>query len=62
VANDGPCSPAEFALEAARLVGAAPSLVEVFAGGRNAPPIVTEPPLPHWRSALAEYIESARND
>jgi dTDP-4-dehydrorhamnose reductase len=62
VANDGICSPAEFALEAARLVGADSSLVEVVSDGRHAPPIVTDPPLPHWRQALAEYVESARYD
>ena len=61
VANDGVCSPYEFALEAARLVGADPSLVEPGSDPRLAPPIVTDPPLPHWRAALAEYIHSAHD-
>ena len=59
IANDGLCSPAEFALEVARLVGADPALIEVVSDRRDAPAIVTDPPLPHWRAALAEYIESA---
>jgi dTDP-4-dehydrorhamnose reductase len=59
IANDGVCSAAEFAREAARLVGADQSLIEVFSEPRNAPLLVTDPPLPHWRAALAEYIESA---
>ncbi len=59
IANDGLCSPYEFALEAARLVGADRSLIEACAGGRGAPPIVTDPPLASWRRALAEYIECA---
>jgi dTDP-4-dehydrorhamnose reductase len=59
VANDGVCSPAELAREAARLVGADPSLVEVVTDPRPASAIVTDPPLPHWRDALAEYIHSA---
>jgi len=56
VANDGLCSPYEFALEAARLVGADPSLIEPVSNPRLAPPLVADPPLPHWRDALAEYI------
>lgn len=59
IANDGVCSPAEFALEAARLVGADPALVEVVSEPRELPGLVTDPPLPHWRIALAEFIESA---
>ena len=61
VANDGVCSPYEFALEAARLVGADPSLVEPGTDPRLAPLIVTDPPLPHWRAALSEYIHSAHD-
>ena len=59
VDRDGVCSPAEFALEAARLVGADPALVEVVSEPRELPALVTDPPLPHWRAALAEFIESA---
>ena len=62
IANDGVCSPEEFAREAARIVGADPSLVEPVSHPRVVSPIVTDPPLPHWRLALAEYIESARYD
>jgi len=61
VANDGICSPYELALEAARLVGVDPSLVEPGSDPRLATPIVTVPPLPHWRAALAEYIHSAHD-
>ena len=56
IANAGLCSPYEFALEAARLVGAEPSLVEAVSDPRLAPPISADPPLRHWRDALAEYI------
>ena len=59
VANDGVCSPEEFAREAARLVGADPSLIEPLSDPRHAPPLAAEPPLPHWRAALAEYIIGA---
>ena len=62
IANDGVCSPEEFAREAARIVGADPSLVEPVSDPRVVSPIVTDPPLPHWRLALAEYLESARYD
>ena len=56
IANGGLCSPFEFALEAARLVGADPSLVEAVSDPRLAPPLAADPPLRHWRDALAEYI------
>src|SRR5205085_5371644 len=56
VANGGLCSPFEFALEAARLVGADPSLVEAVSDPRLAPPLAADPPLRHWRDALAAYI------
>jgi dTDP-4-dehydrorhamnose reductase len=62
VANEGVCSPYEFACEAARLVGADPSLVESASAPHVVSPIVTDPPLAPWRLALAEFIESARYD
>ena len=42
--------------------GADPSLVEPVSDPRVVSPIVTDPPLPHWRRALADYVESARYD
>jgi dTDP-4-dehydrorhamnose reductase len=66
VANDGVCSHELFAREAARIVGADPALIDVVSEAdlRRTPrprstAIVTDPPLPHWRDALAAYIESA---
>ena len=56
IANSGLCSPYHFAIEAARLVGAAPSLVEAVSDPRLAPPLAADPPLRHWRDALAAYI------
>ncbi len=66
VANDGVCSHQLFAREAARIVGADQSLIDVVHESDlhrtprpRSTPIVADPPLPHWRDALAEFIESA---
>ncbi len=63
VANEGLCSHELFAREAARIVGADPALIDIVSEAdlRRTPrprstPIVTDPPLPHWRDALAAYI------
>ena len=63
VVNAGVCSNATFALEAARLVGANPDLVESIStnAGHQAPrppytPLFMPRPLREWREALAEYV------
>ena len=63
VVNAGVCSNATFALEAARIVGASPDLVESVSTRvvHQAPrprytPMAMHRPLRDWRAALAEYI------
>jgi dTDP-4-dehydrorhamnose reductase len=65
VVNGGVCSNETFALEAARIVGADPQLVErastkaVHAAPRpRYTPLLASPPLRDWREALAAYIDS----
>jgi dTDP-4-dehydrorhamnose reductase len=65
VVNAGVCSNATFALEAARIVGASPQLVEsastksVHAAPRpRYTPLLASPPLRDWREALAAYIDA----
>ncbi|HUP47020.1 MAG TPA: hypothetical protein VM779_16050, partial [Thermoanaerobaculia bacterium] len=64
VVNEGVCSYETFALEAARLVGADPALIERITEAdmrRAAPrprwtPMESVPPLRSWQEALAEYV------
>ena len=65
VVNGGVCSNESFALEAARIVGADPRLVERAStkAVHEAPrprytPLFASPPLRDWREALAAYIDS----
>jgi dTDP-4-dehydrorhamnose reductase len=65
VVNAGVCSNATFALEAARIIGADPQLVEEVSTTEvhHAPrprytPMIGSLPLRDWREALAAYIES----
>src|SRR5439155_22497387 len=65
VVNDGVCSNATFALEAARLVGASPHLVETVstreahrARRPRYTPLRATQPLRDWREALSEYISA----
>ena len=65
VVNGGVCSNETFALEAARIVGASPQLVEpastkiVHAAPRpRYTPLRASPPLRDWREALAAYIDA----
>ena len=65
VVNAGVCSNESFALEAARIVGAAPHLVDSASTGEThrAPrprytPLLAMPPLRDWREALAAYISA----
>ena len=65
VVNAGVCSNETFALEAARIVGASPHLVEpastksVHAAPRpRYTPLLASPPLRDWREALAAYIDA----
>jgi|SRR5436190_8390071 len=62
VVNSGVCSNATFALEAVRIVGADPNLVESVSttSAHQAPrprytPLFTPRPLRDWREALADY-------
>ena len=65
VVNEGVCNYEEFALEAARLVGADPRLIDRITEGemrRVAPrprytPMQSDPPMRRWQEALAEYVE-----
>lgn len=64
--NDGVCSYADVAEEAARLAGADPALVVRVGSGTvmRAPrprytPLEAQPPLRGWREALAEYTLTA---
>ena len=66
VANAGVCSYLMIAREAARIAAADRSLIvpvrEDDLGRAPRPrytPLVTEPPLPDWRAALVQYIQSA---
>jgi dTDP-4-dehydrorhamnose reductase len=65
VVNAGVCSNETFALEAARIVGASPNLVESASTSEThrAPrprytPLFAMPPLRDWRDALAAYISA----
>lgn len=67
VVNAGVCSNETFAREAARIVGAAPSLIdrvstrEVHRAPRpRYTPLLASPPLRDWREALAEFIAADR--
>ena len=68
VVNDGVLTYEDFALEAARLVGAAPSLIDRVTEGemkRLAPrprstPMRADPPMRPWQEALADYVLSSR--
>jgi dTDP-4-dehydrorhamnose reductase len=66
VVNAGVCSNETFAREAARIVGADPSLIEPVSTreAHRAPrprytPMRATQPLRDWRAALAEYIHSS---
>lgn len=64
VVNEGVCSYETFALEAARLVGASPGLIDrasEASHARPAPrprwtPMQCVPPMRRWEEALAEYV------
>ena len=64
IVNEGVLTYLDFALEAARLVGADPSLIDRITEKdmkRAAPrppytPMTAEPPLRPWRAALADYV------
>ena len=64
IVNEGALTYEDFALEAARLVGADPSLIDRITEEdmkRAAPrprytPMTAAPPLRPWREALAEYV------
>jgi len=65
VVNAGVCSNETFALDAARIVGADPQLVEPASTGEvhhaarpRYTPLLTTKPLRDWREALAAYIQS----
>lgn len=66
IVNEGVLSYEDFALEAARLVGADPSLIDRITEAemsRPAPrpahtPMASDPPMRPWQEALAEYVRS----
>ncbi len=65
IVNEGVLSYEDFALEAARLVGADPSLIDRITEAemrRLAPrprytPMTSDPPMRPWQDALAEYVQ-----
>lgn len=67
VVNEGVLSYEDFALEAARLVGADPALIDRITEAemkRLAPrprstPMQSDPPMRAWQEALAEYVKSS---
>jgi dTDP-4-dehydrorhamnose reductase len=67
VVNEGVLSYEDFALEAARLVGADPALIDRITERemkRLAPrprstPMQSDPPMRRWQEALAEYVRSS---
>jgi dTDP-4-dehydrorhamnose reductase len=64
VVNDGVCTYETFALECARLTGADPSLIDRttetemkrLAPRPRSTPMVSAPPLRHWREAVADSV------
>jgi dTDP-4-dehydrorhamnose reductase len=70
VVNEGVCNYEEFALEAARLVGADTRLIDRITESemrRLAPrprytPMQSQPPMRGWREALADYVRGHHRD